>query len=276
MPTLSIRHRRSARPRARIAVALHDIEPATFQRCALIRDWLDDHGVDRVTLLVIPARDLHPVGERCPEMARWLAERRSAGDAIAQHGFRHERMRRGALSRRVPLRAERTRSGEFLGLDDGEARRAVDAGWRVLKLAGVEPSGFVAPAYAYTPELRRALPRKFRWWAELWRLRRPRPAPGVDSPPLLVPAWGMDAEGLLGRALSPPLIRLGSLIGGEVLRVDVHPADLEHPRHVMALEWALRRSGARREAITYDELIGDQAASSRVRVADRSPGLISR
>jgi hypothetical protein len=44
----------------------------------------------------------------------------------------------------------------------------------------------------------------------------------------------------------------------------------------MALEWALRRSGARREAITYDELIGDQAASSRVRVADRSPGLISR
>src|SRR2546429_9467231 len=29
----------------RIAVALHDIEPATFERCALIRDWLRDHGV---------------------------------------------------------------------------------------------------------------------------------------------------------------------------------------------------------------------------------------
>ena len=45
-----------------IAVALHGIEPATWERCALIRDWLDDHGVDRVTLLVIPARDLHPRG----------------------------------------------------------------------------------------------------------------------------------------------------------------------------------------------------------------------
>jgi predicted deacetylase len=55
-----------------IAVALHDIEPATFERCALIRDWLDDHGVGRVTLLVIPARDLHPLGERSPEMAGWL------------------------------------------------------------------------------------------------------------------------------------------------------------------------------------------------------------
>jgi len=90
---------RVARPR--IAVALHDIEPATYERCALIRDWLDDHGVDRVTLLVIPARDLHPLGERSPEMADWLIERRRAGDSIAQHGFRHEQLRRGALSRQT-------------------------------------------------------------------------------------------------------------------------------------------------------------------------------
>ena len=47
-------------PERTLAVALHDIEPATFERAALLRDWLDDLGVDRVTLLVIPARDLHP------------------------------------------------------------------------------------------------------------------------------------------------------------------------------------------------------------------------
>src|SRR6266436_7517563 len=82
--------------RERIAVALHDIEPATFERCALIRDWLNDHGVDRVTLLVIPARDLHPLGERSPEMVGWLSERRRAGDSIAQHGFQHVPPRRGA------------------------------------------------------------------------------------------------------------------------------------------------------------------------------------
>src|SRR6202034_4349236 len=78
-----------------IAVALHDVEPATYERCALIRDWLSDHGVERVTLLVIPARDLHPVGERCPEMVEWLCERRRAGDSIAQHGFQHVRARSG-------------------------------------------------------------------------------------------------------------------------------------------------------------------------------------
>ena len=72
-----------------IAVALHDVEPATFERCALIRDWLDDHGIERVTLLVIPAPDLHPFHDRRPEMVQWLAECAARGDAIAQHGFQH-------------------------------------------------------------------------------------------------------------------------------------------------------------------------------------------
>ena len=78
-----------------IAVALHDIEPATFERCALIRDWLYDHGVGKATLLVIPARDLHPLAERSPEMVEWLIERERSGDAIAQHGFQHLRPQRG-------------------------------------------------------------------------------------------------------------------------------------------------------------------------------------
>ena len=88
-------HVRSRDRHARtIAVALHGIEPATFERCALIRDWLDDHGVDRVTLLVIPARDLHPVGERSPAMVELAARASRAGDSIAQHGFQHVALRR--------------------------------------------------------------------------------------------------------------------------------------------------------------------------------------
>ena len=128
-------------------------------------------------MLVIPARDLHPVGQRAPEMVDWLQERRRDGDSIAQHGFQHERLRRaGSLGTTLsaPLGA---RAGEFVGLDEHEARRAVHAGWRVLKLAGIEPDGFVAPAYAYTPQLRRVLPQRFRWWASLLRLHEVALAP---------------------------------------------------------------------------------------------------
>jgi predicted deacetylase len=122
--------------RRTIAVALHDIEPATFERCALIRDWLDDHGVGRVTLLVIPARDLHPLAERSPEMVSWLIERERRGDAIAQHGFQHLRSTRARGRAGGPYQSLRTlgadRETEFLGLDANETRRAVDAGRRVL------------------------------------------------------------------------------------------------------------------------------------------------
>jgi predicted deacetylase len=246
---------RNHRASRTIAVALHDIEPATFERCALIRDWLQDHGVDRVTLLVIPARDLHPLGERSPEMTAWLAERRDAGDSIAQHGFQHARGGRRGAWRQPLLRAPRRRTAEFVGLDASETRQAVNAGWRLLKLAGIEPDGFVAPAYAYTPALREMLPRRFRWWAGLLGLHRP---PHLDQPAaerLLAPAWGMGSGTPLRRALSPAAIRVGGLLSRDTLRLDVHPADLQQPRHMLALERVLGRAGRYREAITYDELL---------------------
>jgi predicted deacetylase len=258
--TLARRRRGSGatQARQRIAVALHDIEPATFERCALIRDWLNDHGVDRVTLLVIPARDLHPLGERSPEMTRWLIECCGAGDSIAQHGFQHEQLRRGVFSAPALPGARGRRAAEFVGLDDDETRRAIDAGWRLLKLAGIEPDGFVAPAYAYTRALRQLLPRRFRWWAGLLRLYRPPAATSSARPPL-APAWSMGAEGLLRGAFSPCLIRAGSMLCGRTMRLDLHPAYLQHPRQMMALEWVLSRAGGRRQAVTYDELIAARA-----------------
>ena len=241
----------STRSSRTIAVALHGIEPGTFERCAVIRDWLDDHGVDRITLLVIPARDLHPMGERSPAMVRWLCERRAAGDAIAQHGFQHVSPRRC----RSPRAVLGQRPGEFSRLDGEETRRAVHAGWRLMKLAGVEPDGFVAPAYAYTSALRAELHRRFAWWAELLRVQRPAPAAGAAETCSLAPALSLSGGGRLGRLLSPPLLRAGAVLPTRTLRVDLHPADLRDARHMMALEWVLQRARAR-EAITYGELAG--------------------
>jgi predicted deacetylase len=237
---------------ASLAVALHDVEPATFERCALIRDWLSDHGVDRVTLLVIPARDLHPLSMRAPGMLSWLDERCRAGDAIAQHGFQHLQVRRATSPRQLLGSLSSGQSAEFVGLDAGETRRAVEAGRRMLKLAGIEPASFVAPAYVYTPALRDLLSERFRWWAGLLALHPMRsvgPCPG-----LLAPAWSLGTGGPLRRLLSPSLLRGGAVLSGRTLRLDLHPGDLRYPRHMLALESVPRRAGSRRVAITYDEL----------------------
>jgi predicted deacetylase len=241
--------------RRTIAVALHGIEPATFERCAVMRDWLDDHGVDRVTLLVIPARDLHPVGERSPAMVQWLNERRVAGDSIAQHGFQHTSGRRASASRSAIARAQGRGLGEFIGLDCDEARRAVNAGWRIMKLAGIEPDGFVAPSYSYTAALREALRQRFQWWAGMMRVHRVEPHAERGGHEVLAPAWSFASSGALGRLLSPPLLRVGSMLPLSALRLDLHPADLRDARHMMALEWVLARAHGR-QAVTYRQLAG--------------------
>lgn len=220
---------------SRIAVSIHDVEPATFERCALIRDWLCDHGIDKATLLVIPAPDLHPFHDRRPELAAWLAERVRAGDAVAQHGFQHRR----------PGRAD---GAEFDGLGLDETRRAILAGRRVLHLAGVEPRGFVAPAFAYTDAVQRTLAARFDWWASLHRLWSDH---GRRS--AYAPALTFGGHGGARRLSSPWAVRTGSLLAGRLLRLDLHPGDLDRPARIGAVEVVLRRA-ARRTPVTYDEV----------------------
>jgi predicted deacetylase len=116
----------------------------------------------------------------------------------------------------------------------------------VLKLAGLEPRGFVAPAYAYTPQLRDALALRFSWWADLLRLHD-------DRGGRLAPAIAVGGSEAIVRATSPWALRACARLAGATLRLDVHPRDLDHPRHMLALESVLRGARSRRPA-TLDEL----------------------
>jgi predicted deacetylase len=229
-----------------LLVALHDVEPATFARCTRIRSWLEDRGVERASLLVIPAADLHPFDDRRPDLAEWLQMRAWQGDAIAQHGFQHRQVARAPVPRQLLARLQGGRAAEFVGLGEEETRRAVRSGRRLLKLAGIEPHGFVAPAYAYTPALRAELADSFDWWASLFRVWNGHRGP-------FSPALGLGTSGTVKRALSPLALRLGSRAANGTMRVDLHPADFDHERHVRALDAVLRRA-AKRTPITYDDL----------------------
>ena len=152
------------------------------------------------------------------------------GDAVAQHGLEHLRRRgRGGLR----ARALGGSAAEFAGLDDEETAHAVDAGLRVLRGAGLAPRGFVAPAYYYSRALRREVERRFAWYAGLWRMHGTRPS---------APALCLGTSTALKRATSPALVRAGARLGGRLLRLDVHPADFDRPRHVAALERVLERA----------------------------------
>lgn len=228
------------------AVTLHDVEPATFHTCTLIREWLTDRGVERVTLLVIPAADLHAFDDRSPDLADWLRERAGAGDAIAQHGFRHRRTQRAAPPRRLLAGWQGGTAAEFPGLGAGATATAVRAGRSILAGAGIDARGFVAPGFAYTPALRRELNGCFDWWASYMRVHR------SGSRGLTAPARCLGTSTAVKRALSPVGVRVG--LPGGLLRIEIHPEDFRYRRHVRALEGLLGRSRVH-PTVTYDELL---------------------
>jgi predicted deacetylase len=228
-------------------VTLHDVQPATFARCVEIRDWLFVRGVERVTLLVIPAADLHSFARRSPALRDWAADCVAAGDSVAQHGMRHLRTRRAGLARSALAWFQGGRAAEFVGLDPAATRKRVAAGHAILADAGFEPRGFVAPAFAYTSCLRRELERRFQWYADLARVFV------RGAPPQLAPAFCLGSSGVVRRPLSPLAARTSALAARGLMRVDIHPTDFDHPGHVRALSAVLQRTNEL-PTVVYDEL----------------------
>ena len=76
----------------------------------------------------------------------------------------------------------------------------------------------------------------------------------ADRGALTAPALCLGSSTPLKRALSPGLIRAAAVRAGAVMRLDIHPADFDLPRHVATLEALLDRA-AGRAVVTYDQLV---------------------
>ena len=188
-------------------------------------------------------RPLHPTSE----LAGWLHDRRGAGDAVAQHGLRHAELARVPRRRSWKVAWQAGGSAEFAGLDRWRTAQALERGRGILRRAGLEPRGFVAPGYAYTRHLKRELRTGYEWWTDLVGLH----GPGGSR---YSPALCLGASTAIKRATSPPLIRGLARVPRPLLRVDIHPADLEHRRSREAIARVLDRAD-RHVAVTYDELV---------------------
>lgn len=235
--------------RPAVAVALHDVEPRSLGRCHDIRAWLTDRGIDRITLLVIPAPAGRPFIHDAHDLAGWLRERVGRGDCVAQHGLTHERLRAARGPRAIVAHVQGGAAAEFPGRDPSATADSVRLGRRLLEEAGVAPRGFVAPGYAYTPALRKTVSECFGWWADLRGVH-------VDGARLRSHAIGLGASTPLKRALSPGVARAAAALpAGRLARIDIHPADFDLPRHVATLEALLERA-KRRVPATYDDLVG--------------------
>jgi predicted deacetylase len=211
-----------------LCVSLHDVAPATLPACREVLALLDRLRIGPVALLVVP--DYHGLGraDRDERFCDFLRARARRGDEIVLHGYFHRdpdaktRSLRDWLERRVYTDLE----GEFARLETNVARARLLRGLAVLRSAGWQPSGFVAPAWLMSPGTCDALEGlSLRYYATRDNLCLLAGERLLHAPSLVV-----STRSAWRRALSVPwnCATLARHLDAPVLRAALHPADLRH------------------------------------------------
>jgi len=203
-------------------------------------------------LLVIPDWHARAPVEGDPAFGEWVRARAAEGAEILLHGERHDEV---GLPRgwRDEMRAfaRTNREGEFLTLDYGGARDRIDRGLERLRTIGLEPIGFVPPAWLARPETHLAARDAGLAVSEddvaIYVLRT---GMRVSSP---VVRWSGRTPFRAAASVAGARVRWLLQRGAPVMRLALHPGDLEHPATAKSVEreldrWlTIRRPGFYRE-----------------------------
>lgn len=220
-----------------VLVTIHDVAPPLMPKVE--RLW-ESCALRKVTpgLLVVP--DWHgacPI-EKDARCVDWVHARAAEGAEIFLHGERHDEVGSPrALGDTIRALGRTNREGEFLTLGYDAARARIDRGLVRLRALGLDPIGFVPPAWLARPATHEAA-------------RDAGLAVSEDDGTIY--AFGA------GRTLTSPVVRwssrgavraYGSLIqaklrwvlqrGNAVIRIALHPADLDHPATAASVERTL-------------------------------------
>jgi len=237
-----------------LLVSIHDVTPALVEGVLRLWDLCSSRGL-RPALLVVPSWHGEWPLEAHIDFVVWLRARAAEGAEIVLHGERHDEM---GLPRRLTdeLRAwgRTAREGEFLTLDEPAARERIVRGRARLQALGLEPVGFVPPAWLAREGGHRAVGRAGLGFSEdgraihLFPSGRRVPSPVVRwSARTAVRAWG---------SLAVARARWTLQGGAPHPRIALHPQDLAHPATAAALGPTLDRWLARHPPISYAALRG--------------------
>jgi len=250
-----------------LVVSVHDVAPPTRARVERMLDMLRDTGVMRRSLLVIPNfKGRYPI-DRDDGFCAWLRHRQGQGDEIVLHGWEH-------VGVGTPRNAgERFRNrwftqgeGEFLSLDYEQAFERIARGRALMHRAGLDPQGFVAPAWLVNEDgLRAARDLGFQYTNSYLMLADLAQGRRHLAPSFVFGPGHLNQD--IGIALQE---RISSLLARfHVVRVVLHPPCIDHgPRMARVIGMIEQQQFHGRRAATYVEAI-EQLRTSRLSAAPR-------
>jgi len=243
-------------PRSLI-VSLHDVSPLTRTACQEILDDLAESGVRSVSLLVIP--DHHgkaPVrGDK--SFSAWAGERVRGGDEAVLHGYLHLRSQPGhseSWSSRFVTNHYTAGEGEFFDIREAVAGELLRRGKDDLATCGLNPCGFIAPAWLLGDEALRAVRTcGFSYTTRLGTIMPLADGAAPHASQSLV--WSTRAAWRRMVSLGWNRLLFRTLTANPVLRIGLHPPDWRYPAVKRQILGLIRAALAGRQAITYENWI---------------------
>jgi predicted deacetylase len=239
----------------RLIVSLHDVHPHTHKAYAPFLQQLTALGVTPTCILAVPHWHGRLRLDRAPACGTWLRALADEGHEMVLHGYRHRERSpcRGSMKERCVAGLYTDGEGEFYRLSYASAARRLATGSAVMHRQGLHPRGFVAPAWLYSKDAIDAVGRSGLQYLCTLRHVHLLAAGGRLRAPVL---------SLSSRALWR---RLASVAWGEaftrathrepIVRIAVHPLDLEYPIPRRALLRWVARVAAQRQITTYGRLV---------------------
>ncbi|MEP6619540.1 MAG: polysaccharide deacetylase family protein [bacterium] len=223
----------------KLLVSIHDVSPAS--EAAVLELWRLCRARDITpALLVVPNwHGQWPLSEY-PAFVAWLHEASGLGAEVFLHGERHdERGSQRTFADRVRAFGVTDSEGEFLSLSRGEALCRMERGLKALRACGLEPAGFVPPAWLGPPgwsALVRACGLRFSEDAEFVHLHE-------RATRLATPVTRWSARTRLRAALSASVadLRWRRDPHAPLMRVALHPNDLTSHDVRASIEQTLSR-----------------------------------
>jgi uncharacterized protein len=220
-----------------LLITIHDVTPALMPRVEAIWRLCESRGVVP-GLLVVPDWHGETAMESDPKFVEWLRARAGQGAEIFLHGERHDEI--GSPRSFVDeIRAfgKTNKEGEFLTFNYQAAADRIGRGVKRLRAMGLEPVGFVPPAWLAKRATHDAVRNAgLRVSEDDGAVYVHAPEKTIYSP---VVRWsGRGAVRAYGSVLFERL-RWWFQRGERVMRLALHPGDLAHPATAASIERGL-------------------------------------
>lgn len=243
-------------------VSVHDVAPPTWQKSARIVEELRRFGIGVCSLLVVPDYHHSGLSMENAKFVKWLRDCEEDGHEIVAHGYYHQRDRRESESVRDMFitRLYTSDEGEFYDLAYAEARERVGKARAQFEGVGLKPCGFIAPAWLLGAEAELAVADEgFEYTTRLTSVRDLRI--GADTRARsLVHSVRDEWRRKVSLAWNAMLFR--HLGDAPLLRLGLHPPDLDHTAIWRQVEAQCRAISDTHTPTTYRDWIADRRSTA--------------